>query len=162
MFREMRRNKQLLTQKETEEILINGKTAILGLSGDEDYPYTVPVNYVYDNGKIYFHCAKEGHKIDAIKRNNRVSACVIDKDDVCPEKLTTLFKSVIAFGRARILENEDEIYSSAERLALKYNSDKDFADKEIEKYFNVLCCVEIDIEHMTGKQCIELAQNVND
>ncbi len=81
-FRKMRRFKQELNEKETLEILTNGKTGILGVIGDYGYPYTVPVNYVYENGKIYFHCAKAGHKLDAIRQCDKISLCVIEKDDV--------------------------------------------------------------------------------
>ncbi|MGN1329495.1 MAG: pyridoxamine 5'-phosphate oxidase family protein [Eubacterium sp.] len=161
MFREMRRKTQQLMEEETVEILKRGKTAVIGVSGDDGYPYTVPVNYVYDSGKIYFHCAKEGHKIDAIKRNNKISLCVIDKDDVCVERLTTYFSSAVIFGRARILENEDEIINAAEKLALKYNCNMETAHKEIESALKMLCCVEIEIEHLTGKECIELTRTRN-
>lgn len=158
MFREMRRKSQQLSAEETVRILKEGKTAILGLSGDDGYPYTVPINYVYDSEKIYFHCAKSGHKIDAMKRNSKVSFCVVDKDDVCVDKLTTYFSSAVLFGRARILEDEKEISDAAEKLALKYNCDMEFARREIENALKQLCCVEIEIEHMTGKECIELTR----
>ena len=95
MFRKMRRYRQQLGQEETISILKSGKTAVLGVLGDDGYPYTVPINYVYADGKIYFHGAKSGHKIDAIKRCGRVSLCVIEKDDVVKEELTTYFRSVI-------------------------------------------------------------------
>lgn len=72
MFRKMRRYRQQLSQEETISILKSGKTAVLGVLGDDGYPYTVPINYVYADGKIYFHGAKSGHKIDAIKRCGRV------------------------------------------------------------------------------------------
>lgn len=153
----MRRFKQKLSKEETIEILKTGKTGILGLIGDESYPYTVPINYVYENSKIYFHCAKSGHKIDAIKKCNKVSFCVIEKDDIVKEKLTTYFRSVIIFGKAKILKNDDEIFYSAQLLGLKYSDDKQAIDKEIKQALKALCCVEIVVEHMTGKEAIELA-----
>ncbi len=157
-FRKMRRFKQELNEKETREILANGKTGILGVIGDHGYPYTVPVNYVYENGKIYFHCAKEGHKLDAIRQCDKISLCVIEKDDVIKEKLTTYFRSAIVFGRARILGTDEEIFNAAEILGLKYNEDKEVVDREIRREWNALCCVEITIEHMTGKEAIELTR----
>lgn len=159
MFRKMRRFKQQLTDNESIEILEKGKTGVLAVMGDEGYPYTVPINYVYENGKIYIHCAKNGHKIDAIKNCDKVSFCVIDKDDVVKYELTTYFSSVVVFGKARILEDEQEIFRSAQVLGLKYNSDKQRVDKEIIQEMKALCCVEITIEHMTGKQAKELMQN---
>ncbi|MGL5439219.1 MAG: pyridoxamine 5'-phosphate oxidase family protein [Filifactoraceae bacterium] len=158
MFREMRRFKQQLTDDEMLELLKNGKTAVLGVLGDDGYPYTVPVNYVYTNGKIYLHGAKAGHKIDSIKNYDKVSLCIVGKDDIVKEKLTTYFKSVIVFGRARILEKDEDIFFSAESLSLKYNDDKEFVDSEIRREWNILCCIEVTIEHMTGKEAIELTR----
>ena len=88
MFREMRRKKQKLTEKQCIDILKRAKTATLALHGDDGYPYSVPVNYVYLDGKIYFHGAKSGHKIDAIKNNPKVSISIIDQEDVIEEELT--------------------------------------------------------------------------
>lgn len=103
MFRKMRRKKQELTEKQCLDILRRAQTATLALSGDDGYPYSVPMNFVYEDGKIYFHGAKEGHKIDAIKNNPKVSMSIIDQEDVIEEELTTYFRSVILFGKARIL-----------------------------------------------------------
>ena len=89
MFREMRRKKQSLSGEKISEILNNGTSGVLALSGDNDYPYAVPLSYVYDGSSIYFHAAKTGHKIDAVKRNNKASFCIIGQDDVVPEKYTT-------------------------------------------------------------------------
>ena len=156
MFREMRRKKQKLTEKQCIDILKKAKTATLALHGDDGYPYSVPVNYVYLDGKIYFHGAKSGHKIDAIKNNPKVSMSIIDQEDVIEEELTTYFRSVILFGKARILQEDDEIYHAIETLGLKYNEDEVTVEKEIRKEWKILCCVEITIEHISGKQAIEL------
>ena len=118
MFREMRRKKQQLTQEETMVILREGTSGVLSLTGDEGYPYGVPLSYVYDGDKLYFHCAKEGHKIDAIRKNPKASFCVIAQDEIVPEKYTTCYRSVIAFGSVRILENEGEKRRAIEELAL--------------------------------------------
>ena len=112
MFREMRRKKQKLTEKQCIDILKRAKTATLALHGDDGYPYSVPVNYVYLDGKIYFHGAKSGHKIDAIKNNPKVSISIIDQEDVIEEELTTYFRSIILFGKAKILQDDDEIYQA--------------------------------------------------
>ncbi|MBS5063360.1 MAG: pyridoxamine 5'-phosphate oxidase family protein [Hungatella hathewayi] len=158
MFREMRRFKQQLPETEMIQILENGKTAVLGVSGDDGYPYTVPINYVYADGKIYFHQAKSGHKYDSMKRCGKVSLCVIEKDDVVAEEFTAYYRSVIVFGRARILETDEEIFHAAQVLSLKYYNDKDAVEKEIQKAWKALSCVEITIEHMTGKEAIELTR----
>ena len=153
MFREIRRIKQKLSEEEAIEILKKGQTAVLAVLGDDDYPYTVPINYVYQNGKIYFHGAKQGHKLDAIKKHNKVSLCVIDKDE-----LTTYFRSVIIFGKATIITDEKQTHHVAEVFGLKYNDDKEKVDKEIEREWKALTCVEITIEHISGKEAIELVR----
>lgn len=159
MFREMRRKKQQLTDKECDEILSLGKTAVLAVSGDDDYPYTVPVNYVYHNGNIFFHCAKSGHKLDAIERNSKVSICVVLQDDVVQEKFTTYYKSVVCFGRAEQILNDEEIKEATTVLSEKYCPDNlEGIPAEIEKGFPALAVVKITPEHITGKQCIELVK----
>lgn len=100
--------KQELSRQEIADILHKGTSGVLALLGDNDYPYAVPISYVYDDGKIYFHGAKSGHKIDAIQRTAKASFCVIDKDLVVPEEYTTYFRSVIAFGQIRIIEGDLE------------------------------------------------------
>ena len=82
MFREMRRKKQLLALEESTAVLECGTSGVLAVLGDHGYPYAVPISYVYDGAHIYFHCAKAGHKLDAVKRNQKASFCVIGKDEV--------------------------------------------------------------------------------
>lgn len=158
MFREMRRFGQKLSDDETTEILTKGKTGVLAVLGDDGYPYTVPINYVYTGGRIYFHGAKQGHKYDALERCDKVSLCVVDKDDVYPDKLTTYFKSVVTFGRARVLTDDDEIIHAAKLLGAKYGCEPEKTEKEIQSELKRLCCFEIVIEHMTGKEGIELTR----
>lgn len=133
MFREMRRNKQQLSTEESIEILKRSSSGVLAVFGDDGYPYAVPLSYVYENGSIWFHGATVGHKLDAIRQNEKFSFCVIDKDDVIPEKLTTAYRSVIAFGRAHILNEENEIRVAAQMLGQKYSPGLDeMIEKEIE------------------------------
>lgn len=159
MFREMRRYKQLLSEEETIEILKRSTSGVLALSGDNGYPYAVPLSYVYLDGKIIFHGAKTGHKIDAILANEKASFCVIDQDEIIPEKYTTCFRSVIAFGRVHILEEEQEIYKTAFALSEKYHPGFPEAhDKEIKSTFSRLCMMVMTVEHLTGKEGIELTR----
>ncbi len=158
MFRKMRRAAQLLTEQESIEILKKCSSGVLAVSGDDDYPYAVPLSYVYENGRLYFHCALTGHKIDGIKRNEKASFCVVDKDEVIPEKYTTLFRSVIVFGKAKIIENKEEKIRIALMLGEKYNPGHiDDAMDEINRLFSALCIIELNIEHITGKAAKELA-----
>ena len=158
MFREMRRNKQQLSCEECEEILRKSTAGVLAVSGDDGYPYAVPLSYVYCDNKVYFHSAKSGHKIDGIKNNSKVSFCVIAKDEIIPEKFTTYFRSVIVFSKARILESMDEILPAIRKLGMKYNPDEEGCNEEIKRCLQTLAVIEMDIEHMTGKEAIELTK----
>lgn len=159
MFREMRRKKQVLSREDSIAVLNRGTSGVLAVYGDDGYPYAVPLSYIYHDSKIYFHGAKTGHKLDAIARNNKVSFCVIDADQVVPQKYTTYFRSVIIFGRARILEDKKEKRTAFETLAAKYSPDDEQGRlQEIDKLFDQTCLVEIEIDHMTGKEAIELVK----
>ena len=160
VFREMRRKKQVLSQKEVEDILHKGTSGVLALLGDNDYPYAVPISYVYDDGKVYFHSAKSGHKIDAIQRTAKASFCVIDEDLVVPEEYTTYFRSVIAFGRIRIVEDDSEKRAAIEKLAIKYAPEDTAANRDyaISREWKPLCMLEMTIDYVTGKEAIELVK----
>jgi len=155
MFREMRRGRQVLSIKDTVAVLDRCTNGVLACLGDEDYPYAVPVSYVYFNDKIYFHSAKAGHKIDAITKNPKVSFSVIDEDTIVSEKYTTYFRSVIAFGKARIVES-NEWLEAFKALVEKYSGDQpeEAKHKEITGCTQA-CIIAIDVEHITGKEAIE-------
>jgi len=157
MFRQMRRANQQLSHEESCHILHECSSGVLALSGDEGYPYALPISYVFTGEKLIFHCAKTGHKIDAVRRCEKASFCVIAKDDVQPEEYTTRYRSVIVFGRMRILENEDLIISAATALAEKYYPGH-LKEHEayIARYLSSLCVMEMDIEHISGKESKEL------
>jgi nitroimidazol reductase NimA-like FMN-containing flavoprotein (pyridoxamine 5'-phosphate oxidase superfamily) len=158
-FREMRRKKQLLSQEETVAILQKSTSGTLALLGDGGYPYAVPISYVYSDGHLYFHSALEGHKVDAIRRCDKASFCVIEQDDVQPKKFTTFYRSVIAFGRIHIIEDENEKRATARMLGARYNPhDEDALSQELEKGLARMLMVRFDIEHLTGKEAIELVR----
>jgi nitroimidazol reductase NimA-like FMN-containing flavoprotein (pyridoxamine 5'-phosphate oxidase superfamily) len=159
MFREMRRKKQLLTSERTTEVMMRCANGTLACIGDDDYPYSVPVSYVYYNEKIYFHSAKAGHKIDAISKNGKVSFSVIDEDTIVSEEYTTYFRSAIAFGKARRAEG-DEWVEAFKALVEKYSGDQ----PEDAKLKEIMECTQsyiiaIDVEHITGKEAIEYVKN---
>ena len=154
MFREMRRKAQQLTEEECVSILTEATSGVLGVIGDDGYPYTVPVSHVYKDGKILFHCAKEGHKIDAIRANEKVSFCVTWQDEVMPKERTTAYISVIAFGKARIVEDEAGLRRIAGLVGEKFSGDyPEECRQEIDEVIwnDRMYCVEITVEHMTGK-----------
>lgn len=158
MFRDMRRFKQALTENECIEIFNNNTNGVLALSGDEGYPYAVPLSYVYYDGSIYFHSASEGHKIDSIKRNDKASFCVIAEDNIVPEKFTTYFKSVIAFGRVELIEDEKEKTNTLMLLAKKYSPEEsqESTKKEIDGSLKRVKILKFNIEHLSGKCAIEM------
>lgn len=158
-FRAMRRKRQQLSDEESVGILQRATSGTLALLGDNGYPYAVPISYVYADGKLYFHSALNGHKVDAIKNHDKASFCVVDQDDVKPEKYTTFFRSVIAFGRIHIIEDETEKLAIARMLGNRYNPNQEEAlQKEIEHGFSRMLAICFDIEHLTGKEAIELAR----
>ena len=99
MFREMRRKRQQLSPAECEEILRRGTSGVLAAEGDGGYPYAVPLSYIYEDGRLYFHCAKAGHKLDAVRRNKKVSFCVIDRDTIVSAALS--FSGKCAFWKMK-------------------------------------------------------------
>lgn len=156
-FRKMRRKRQQLSEEENIRILKEATSGTLALSGDNGYPYAVPISYVYVDGCLFFHSAMSGHKIDAIRKYDKASFCVIDQDDVHPEKYTTFFRSVIAFGRIHIIEDDAEKMKAARLLGNRYNPNHEEAlQKELEKGFSRMLVIRFDIEHLTGKEAIEL------
>ena len=160
MFREMRRKNQLLSDAVSRDILEKNTSGVLSLMGDDGYPYGVPLSYVLVGDKLFFHCAKTGHKIDAIRREEKASFCVIDQDKVVSEEYTTHFRSVIAFGRVHILEGEEEKRNALRLLAGKYSAEQGEAgiEAEIDKSFANVCMLQFDLEHVTGKEAIELVK----
>ena len=154
MFRKMRRFKQQLTEEECAEILRREPRGVLAVLGDDGYPYAVPLDFVYEDGKLYFHCAAEGHKIDAIRRCDKVSFCVTEPGEFAPGEWWKQVRSVIAFGRIRMLEDRDEVLSRVRAVGLKYAA-PDYVEKELQKDGKRVQCLELTIEHMTGKRVNE-------
>lgn len=159
MFREMRRKNQKLSPEDCDAILRSATSGVLAVSGDDGYPYAVPVSFVWDNSKIYFHCANTGHKLDGIGRNEKVSFCVIGSDRVIPEEYTTYFQSVILFGRAEVVTVPAEKRAALAKLAEKYSPGlEEGRNREVEAQWERVCIVKINVEHLTGKESIELTR----
>lgn len=155
----MRRKRQQLSEAETISILEQSTSGTLALMGDGGYPYAVPISYVYADGRLYFHSALTGHKVDAIRACEKASFCVVGQDSVQPKQYTTFFRSVIAFGRVHIIEDEKEKLEMARLLGRRYNpNDEESLQKEIEHGLSRMLMIRFDIEHMTGKAAIELVK----
>lgn len=157
MFRSLRRHKQLLSEPTNQRVLLDGSHGVLACLGDDDYPYAVPLSYVFLDNVIYFHSAKVGHKVDAITNHPKVSFTVIDQDEIVGNEFTSYFRSVIAFGKARICE-EPEREMALRALMEKYSATASPEAKEKELIASYPIIVAIEIEHLTGKEAIELVQ----
>jgi hypothetical protein len=155
----MRRSKQQLPEAESIEILLACTSGVLAVHGDEGYPYAVPLSYAYEAGRLYFHFAKAGHKLDSITRDEKVSFCVIHADEVQQATFTTHFRSVIVFGRMRLLTEDAEKRHALRALAEKYSPNYlAQSDAEIESGWKNVNTAELVIEHMTGKAAIEIIE----
>lgn len=160
MFQEMRRKRQELPAEESAAILFRGTSGVLALAGVNGYPYAVPLSYVYDGEKLYFHCAKSGSKLESIRADGRASFCVIDQDQVVPEEYTTYFRSVIVFGEIRIMQDGPAKRAAIEKLAAKY-APEDSAERRrsaIEREQDLLVMLEMQASRISGKEAIELVR----
>lgn len=154
MFRKMRCTENQLPAAEAQAMLEKMSYGTLAVEGDDGYPYSVPVSYAYKDGRIYFHGAPEGQKIDAVLRQPKVSFSVVEQDRVIPEEFNTLYRSTVVFGRARLLEGEEK---RAALIAVLEKYSGDFMEGGIayvESAWDQVAAVEIQIEHMTGKKGI--------
>ena len=158
MFRDLRRTRQALSPQACADVLARGTSGVLAVAGDGGYPYAVPLSFLYDGGKLYFHCARAGHKLDLLDQNPKASFCVIGQDQVVPEKYTTYYRSVILFGTVRRLTAGEEKRAAILALARRYSPDEpaEKVDAEIARYWDALCMLELTPDHITGKECIEL------
>ncbi len=153
MFRKMRRNKQELSEEVCKEVLNKSKRGVLAVLGDGEYPYTVPINYYYceDNNKIYFHGAREGHKIDAISKHDKVSFCVYDEGYLKDGDWALYIKSIIVFGRLHLSNEKEHDLAALRKLAEKYYPTPDSVEEIMNKEAHLAQVLELDIEHMSGK-----------
>jgi nitroimidazol reductase NimA-like FMN-containing flavoprotein (pyridoxamine 5'-phosphate oxidase superfamily) len=151
MFKEMRRKDRLTERAEAIRILEEGQYGILSTVGSNGYAYGVPLSYTYSNNCIYFHCAKEGQKLENIEFNNKVSFCVVGGTTLLPSDFSVNYESVIAFGKAaEIFESEKE--AALEAFIAKYS--EAFTKEGLEyirKAASQTKLIKIEIEHLTGK-----------
>ncbi len=153
MFREMMRIRQQLPQEECIEILKKEPRGVLSVLGDDGYPYGMPINQFYceEDGKIYFHSGKKGHKVDAIKRCDKASFCVYDQGYRREGEWALNIRSVIVFGRIEIIEDTEKVYEMSRRLSRKFTDDEAYIEHEIIKSGPRTLMFALVPEHMTGK-----------
>lgn len=153
MFREMRRAKQQLGKDECVEILLKEWRGVLSIYGEDGYPYGLPMNFYYDkeSEKLYFHSGMNGHKIDALNKDNRVSFCVYDKGFRKEGDWALNIKSVIIFGKIKFVEDESLREEIMRKFGLKYDPDPRNVEDTIKRMLRVTKVMELSIDHITGK-----------
>ena len=149
----MRRFKQQISDDECREILKTEKRGVLALIGDAGYPYGLPLNHWYceENGRIYFHGAKEGHKIDSIKKCDKASFCVYDEGYKKPGEWALNIRSVIVFGKIGLVTDREMEKEICTRLVRKFTDDEEYLEKELKNNLARVQCLELIPEHITGK-----------
>ncbi|MBQ8830512.1 MAG: pyridoxamine 5'-phosphate oxidase family protein [Oscillospiraceae bacterium] len=157
MFRELTRTKTPLTEEECKDLLKTELRGVLSVMGDNDYPYGLPINFLYneETGKIYFHSGRTGYKLEAIQRNSKVSFCVYDKGFRKEGDWALNIKSVVAFGKIRIIDSREENDDIMRKLSYRFTDDSKFIEFLISEHGDEVLCFEMTIEHMTGKMVYE-------
>ena len=157
MFRPMRRKEKEIGTEEARELLRTSRRGVLAVNGDDGYPYAVPINFHYDetNDKVYFHGSRVGHKIDSLKKCDKICFTVIGQETVKEEAWAPYVKSAIVFGRCRMIEDREETLKTLKRLAMKYYPDEQTADDEIDRCAKAVQMFEIEIEHISAKEVQE-------
>lgn len=153
MFREMRRFKQVLSQEECIEVLKNEPRGVLSLIGEDGYPYGIPMDHWYceEDGKLYFHCAKEGHKLDALKACSKASYCVYDQGYRKEGEWALNIRSVVFFGQISVVEEAEKTKYICTNLCRKFTDDAAYLEHELTHSLVRVLCLELSPEHMTGK-----------
>ena len=157
MFRKLRRINQELSKEESISLLKNEVRGVLSVLGDDEYPYGLPINYWYseEENKIYFHGAREGHKIDAITKHDKVSFCVYDKGHKADGQKGLDYKSVIVFGRIKPVEDREKTVDICRKLSAQFDFGEDYIEEEIKKFAKFVLCLELTPEHICGKKVNE-------
>ncbi|MDO4662069.1 MAG: pyridoxamine 5'-phosphate oxidase family protein [Tissierellia bacterium] len=153
MFRKLRRVNQEVSREKCIEILKNEPRGVLSVYGMDGYPYGFPMDYFYDEkvDKIYFHCAKKGHKMDSLKENNKVSFCVYDKGFKKENDWALNITSVIIFGKIEFVDDVNKKIDIARSIGMKYSPSVEYVENDIKKLIDVVQILELSIDYMTGK-----------
>lgn len=157
MFRPMRRPKNAIPDEQAKKLLREEKRGVIAMNGDDGYPFAIPVDYFYDEtaGKIYFHGAKSGYKVDALRRCDKVCFTVYGGETIREEAWAPYLRSVVVFGRCRLLEQSPETMALLKRFAMKYYPEEQLADEEIRQDGAAAQIFEIEIHHLSGKEVQE-------
>ena len=154
MFRPMRRKKKEISEEAAKQLLQKERRGVFAVNGDDGYPYAVPVNYYYseEDNKIYFHGARAGHKVDALKQDDKVCFTVYGNETIKEETWAPYLQSVVIFGRCRLLDDQEEALALTRRIAEKYYPGQELIEEEIQRSGKAVQVYEISIEHLSGKE----------
>lgn len=157
MFRTIRKKKNEISLDAVKELLHCSRRGILAVNGDDGYPYAVPVNYLYDEDaqKIFFHGAKAGYKVDALKACDKVCFTVCGNETIKDEAWAPYVKSAVVFGRCHLMENKENAMAALKKFAMKYYPSEDMVDDHIGAIGMATQMFEIEIEHISGKEVQE-------
>ena len=157
MFRELVRKNKAMPLDECIELLKNENRGVLSVLGDDDYPYGMPMNHFYneDDGNVYFHCGNVGHRLDALKKHNKVSFCVFDKGSEIEGDWALKVQSVVVFGKIEFVEDVELIKDIVTRLCHKFTNDEEYIKKEIDMHLHRTLLMRLRVEHITGKNVTE-------
>lgn len=152
MFRKMRLSKKGLSQEQTLQVLEKAQYGVLSVLGDDGYPYGVPVQFVLQNEAIYIHCALQGHKLDAIAAESKVCFTAVSDMQILAADFNTAFHSAVAFGKAALIEDEQEILAALWKIFEKYTPDHlEAAKAYLADNLAATAVIKITVEHLTGK-----------
>lgn len=155
MFRELSRKNKALSAKECESVLTNEKRGVLSIIGDGGYPYGMPMNHLYKDGCLYFHCGKAGHRIDALQKCSKASFCVTDGGHRDEGEWAYVFKSVIVFGEIEIISDQGTVIAVTKELSRKFTDDVDYVKNEIAAYADKTLILRLTPLHICGKTVTE-------
>ena len=153
VFRELARKNKQISMEECVEILKHEKRGVLSVLGDGDYPYGAPMNHWYnqEDGCIWFHCGRVGHRLDALRRHDKVSFCVYDQGYREEGDWALNVKSVVVFGRMEIVDDLQTVAEITAKLSRKFTQDETYIQEEIRKFAKATLLLRLVPEHICGK-----------
>ncbi|MBQ3568969.1 MAG: pyridoxamine 5'-phosphate oxidase family protein [Anaerotignum sp.] len=157
MFRPIRKKKNEISIDAAKELLRTSRRGVLAVNGDDGYPYGIPINYLYDeeDEKIIFHGAKAGHKVDALKKNDKICFTVFGNERIKEEAWAPFLQSAVVFGRCHLVESQEDTIALVKKFAAKYYPNMDMVNEEAAQFGRAVQMFEIQIEHLSGKEVQE-------
>lgn len=152
-FRELIRKNKKLSEEECTRVLVKENRGVLSVNGQGGYPYGSPMNYFYDpeEGCVYFHCGRRGHRVDALKQDKKVSFCVTEQGVKKDGDWAYTVRSVIIFGEIEIIDDYSEVVRVCEKLCYKFTDDRAFIEEEIERSAKATILLKLMPKHLCGK-----------